>query len=236
MRWIHGCDGRIRLLLPAVGLSEGIAACGREARPARAVTPTAAPARGRAVTPFPAGSLYQEPVAFEFAVYFTHNPSRDPRRVLKELLAGEFRGLRRNRKPDAGGPWSDVAVREPALSEYAPPEPKSLALFGHGLAKAEIDAVQRSDRIGALSFRTGGNSTLAVFRDAERLRGALEHPTDGRIWDADAPDLRSPADWAEKRVAGWRDGLPHVPAHTTMHLYQNGDLNRAIPLAMPQFR
>src|SRR5260370_14607503 len=235
MRRIHRCDGRIRLLLPALALSAGIAACGREARPGRAVTPTAAPARGRAVTPFPAGSLYQEPVAFEFAVYFTHTPSRDPPRVLKELLAGEFRGLRRNRKPDAEGPWSDVAVREPALSEYARPEPKSLALFGHGLAEAEIDAVQRSERIVALSFRTGGNVTLAVLRDAERLLSALAHPTGGLIWDGETRELFSPAAWDERRVAGWRDGLPHVPAHTTMHLYQNGDLNRAITLGMAKF-
>lgn len=234
MHGVHRQDGRLRLLLPALALSGGITGGNREARSARAVAPAAAPAPRRAVTPFPAGSLYQEPVAFELAVY-TPRPSKDPRRVLKELLAGEFRGLRRNREPGAEGLWSDVAVREPGRSEYPPPGPRSLGLFGHGLGKAEIDAVQRSERVVALSFRTGGEGTLAVLRDAERLLSALAHQTGGLIWDGETRELFSPAAWDETRVAGWIEGRPHVPAHTTIHLYQNGDLNRAITLGMGKF-
>ena len=220
--------GACLLTLTAASVAAA-AGCGRPA----ATTGTAAPKHR--LKPFPAGSLYSERVTYEFAVYYAPRPRHDPRRTLDALLAAEFKGLARRAELGEAGPWPALSVREPRVSEYAPPSVDSLSSFGRGLGPKQIEAVQGAERVVVLRFGAEGDTRLPALREAGHLVGALAKRTSGLVWDEETRELFSPEAWEERRVRDFATGVPHVPAHTVIHQYANGELNRAITLGMGKF-
>jgi uncharacterized protein YegJ (DUF2314 family) len=186
-----------------------------------------APAASSASRPPAPRRVYAERARFEFALYFTPDPARDPRAAFEALLP-RYPSLRLGNS----GEEPTVTVAKLDLEKYAPPSVEMLRYAGHGLSPAQTEALQHTRSVFGLDFSYRPADGFDVLREAGALMLGLARETGGILWDEETRECYTPDAWEEARVAGWTRGVPHVPKHVTIHYYRTGEFFREVTLGM----
>ncbi|MES1245166.1 MAG: DUF2314 domain-containing protein [Acidobacteriota bacterium] len=187
--------------------------------------------------PPPAPAPPQEPIGFEFALFYPEPPREEPQAALDALLASEFSGITRvdeipekdllDRRLISAGRVTD--------GSYAAPDLEGLELVGRGLDQAQSEALQETKNVLVLDFRHGRNDVWTGLRDAMRLTSALARRTGGLIWDNASAEMFTPEAWDEERIGVWTEaeGPTDVrPQITIRSVRKENGLHRMVTLGM----
>lgn len=175
------------------------------------------------------GAVYAERARFEFALYFTSIPARNPRTVLDALLP-RYPHLRLGKGADA-----TVTIAKLDLEKCTPPSVEMRQDAGRGLSPAQAEALQRVRSVFGLDFSYRPADGLDVLREAGALMLDLARETDGILWDDETRECFTPEAWEKARVASWTQRVPHLPDHVTIHIYRAGEFLRETTLGMGKF-
>jgi uncharacterized protein YegJ (DUF2314 family) len=187
----------------------------------------------------PPGSLMQENIAFQFAVYYLPVPTNNPTAILDTLLIEKFPNARRVAKLSNSTEGVCIASQlETNVQEsYSPPNPGSLKYFGRGLSREQALALYKSQQALLLNFGYSKAHVWDGMRLALLLSSALARQTGGILWDAETREAFIPDTWETNRLATWDAEVPDISRHTTMHAYRKEEEGfvRAITLGMIKF-
>ena len=165
-------------------------------------------------------------VKFDFALYFSPDPSTDPETRLTALLAGEFQKL---------GTIATVDHRWEKTEDYAPPTPDAFRYRTVDLKAEQGAVIAKSKRVLVLTFSAAPTRLLETNRLAEALLARLAEDTAGLPWDEECRFLYSIAAWRKRRVDAWQGNIPDVRGEITIDAYRNPELVRVITLGMRKF-
>lgn len=184
--------------------------------------------------PFPAGDLYENSAYFEFALYYSPLPTKDPATAFKSLAEAKFKQF--NLVEEHAEPkLPQIIVRKVPLEKYAPPSLEQLKYFGRGMSDSQKEALQKCKQVFVLSFADAHASLLKNMRAAHELMLALATETGGTIWDEETRECFTPEAWKQRRLDRWTGELPRMTDHFVTHFYAEGELCRAITLGMRKF-
>lgn len=183
---------------------------------------------------FPAGSPMADSISFEYAVYMLPVAAKDPSRVLREEVAKKYPGLKLvkdlPKQPQETVLYARTLKSVP--TEYAPPDLKALHYFGQGLSSEQAQALQKSSEVFILDFAHPKASVWTALRTANGLVEDIARQTGGLVWDDETREVFTPDAWHQKRLASWNTDTPDISSQTTIHVYNNGEYERAITLGM----
>lgn len=192
----------------------------------------------QAQSPVPAGSLRAEHIRFEFAIYYSELPTREPMTVLKDRLrTGEAVPTLVASMPDKP-PASAVLVatlNTAAQKTYRPPDLQMVQRFGRGLTRDQAEGLQRTDRALILDFAHPASMSTSALRAALVLAERVARDTNGLLWDEETREVFTPDEWRRRRLDSWTGQTPDVVRHTVIHAYRSDKLVRAITLGMAKF-
>jgi len=187
----------------------------------------------------PVGSLMDDRISFQLAIYFLPKPTKEPTGELDLFLHSHASGFRRIDKIDGKSDGLAVAARmeNDQINAYRPPDLKSLQYFGRGLSRDQAEALQRTESVLVLDFDYSKDHVWDGMRAALELTNALAQSMGGLIWDEVTREVFSPEKWAEQRINEWRDGdnIPDITKHIVVHAYKKDEYVRAISLGMAKF-
>lgn len=195
------------------------------------------PAADAAPRKVPAGSPMAEVIRFQYAVYYLPKPAKDPSVALQRLLRKkQFRikqvsGL----PPRPDEPMVSARLEKDVANGYAPPSLKSLRYSGRGLSRKQALALQESEHALILDFGHDRARVWSGLRAATELVEALARETHGFVWDEGTREVFTPEEWRKRRLAPWKEAVPDVSRHITIHAYRDGEYVRAITLGMTKF-
>jgi uncharacterized protein YegJ (DUF2314 family) len=185
----------------------------------------------------PVGSLMDDRISYQFAIYFLPKPTKEPIVELESLLKDQVSGFRRVEKIDGNGEGLFVAARienDPA-NAYRPPDLKSLQYFGRGLSREQAEALQSTETVLVLDFDYSKDHVWDGMRAAVELMATLARNTGGLIWDETTREVFSPEEWTERRIDDWTETVPDITKHIVVHAYKKEEFVRAISLGMAKF-
>ena len=176
-----------------------------------------------------ANALVQGPVTQRFAVYALPGGKTK----LATIARAKAEGFTIAENLDALKP-GQLAIASPPITDFAPPDARSLEFMGKGLSPAEIEAVQKSSEVVTLSMRSepieAGENHLRVLK----LAAAIAADSDGLVWDEDTRQLFSKDAWASRLEHPPNDPR-NQPFHFTVHMYREGELLRMVTLGLAKF-
>ena len=217
----------LRLLL--IG-SFGMIACSR------------APERPSGISSFPRelmpiGHLMNEPITFQFAIFFLPRPASDPIAELDRLLTEQPTALRRIDKlvDKTEAPVLVARVEQIPMEAHAPPDMEYLRYFGRGLTREQAESLQQTEAALILDFAYAKEHVWTGMRTALDLTNKVAEGTGGLIWDDSTREMFTHEAWQERRIANWTQPVPDISTHTVVHAYQKGESARAITLGMAKF-
>jgi uncharacterized protein YegJ (DUF2314 family) len=179
---------------------------------------------------------FSKSIRFEYAVYLLANHTIKPDAVAREFLAKSYPALKLvDQVPDdPASSFVSVRIQDDVSRKYAPPSLESLSYFGHGLSSEQTQALQRSDEAIVLQFAHPAAEVWSTLHTANSLIEGLARQTGGLIWDEATREVFSAEAWHARRLASWPDAkaVPLVSAQTSVHVYPNDSLLRAITLGM----
>ncbi len=165
-------------------------------------------------------------ITFDFALYFTPEPTSEPELELERMLKEEYPELN-----DLGS----LTTKWLPIADYPPPDQESLRYLSVGLEDTIAQALAAAEQVFVLTFETAPENCLSVNRYACQIAADLSDATSGYLWDEECRLLYSREAWRRKKVDTWIDGLPDIRGHVNMHAYHNPDLVRIITLGMRKF-
>ena len=195
------------------------------------------PAREASYEPIAAGPLMDEQIAFELAVYYLPQPTKDPLAELDVLLKGKDAFFRRIEKIEkqVASPTLAARLETDPKSVYAPPDLDSLQYFGRGLSREQAESLQQTESVLILDFSYSNLHVLDGLRTALELTHSLALATGGLLWDEATREVFSPETWEQRRITDWTEQVPDLSKHTVIHAYNKGEYVRAITLGMEKF-
>jgi len=182
----------------------------------------------------PAGSPMDGVIRFEFAVYLVGGGSKGPQAALREEIEKNFKELKLVTEIPSAPSDMVVSVRmeRNVRQKYAPPRLESLNLFGYGLTPEQAQALQTVREAMILDFAHPKAHVWDGLRTANELIEKIARDTNGLVWDEETREVFTPDAWSKRRLVSWKDTVPEVALQTVVHLYPNGEYDRAISLGM----
>jgi hypothetical protein len=181
----------------------------------------------------PAGSLLDDHVFFELAIYHLPRPAVDPATVVRRLARQAGIELVAA-LPKTLGPAPMVALRSPSIEGYPPPQPEMLEWVADGLTAAQRKQLGATAGVTVLDFTGPPAQARAVYRRALDLMAKLQAATGGLLWDDETGEIFTAASWLD-RLQGWNEEVPSVVSHVAVRWYNHGELIRMITKGMAKF-
>lgn len=224
-----------RVFLPTLALLASLFSACSEQTPSSATM--APPTQPQEQTLLPSGSMMQDFIQFQFAIYYLPEPAEDPQALLQKLLADPPSKLKLVTKlPDQPSqPVVRVRSCQEVAQEYAPPDREYLQYFGRGLSTEQAIGLQESRHVIILDFAYEKAHVWEGQKAALQLSLDLASQSEGLLWDEATREIFSPEKWRQERVESWKEQFPDVSEHTTIHGYNQGEFTRAITLGMSKF-
>jgi uncharacterized protein YegJ (DUF2314 family) len=184
-----------------------------------------------------AADLHQERIAYQFAIYYTPKPTKEPRGELESLLKQKFPIFRHAQSIGGHETAPSVADRFESnpKSAYPPPDLQALQYFGRGVTRTQAEAVQKTQGVLLLDFGYANEHVWDGMRSALQLTDSVARATGGLIWDDETRELFSPDAWKQRRITDWSEKVPDITKHMVIHAYQKGEAVRAITLGLAKF-
>lgn len=179
--------------------------------------------------PFPAGAVVEGPVKQRFAVYAMPG-GKTKLAKLAESLAGEL-PLAESREAQKAG---QLSIETPSLTDYAPPNPEELQYFGKGLSAQEVEAVQKTPEVVALTMVSEPEDATDNHVALLKLTAELAEASGGLPWDEDTRQLFSREAWSS-RIEHLPSDPKNLPFQFTVHVYREGELVRMVTLGLAKF-
>lgn len=185
----------------------------------------------------PAGSLMSKSIHFQFAVYYLPTPKKDPVKVLKKLLRAKGTSFKLVDKISKSPKrlYIQARLEKNVAKEYSAPDLDSLKYSGRGLSKKQARALQKSQQALIVNFAYPSKDVWNGLHAATELMESLARKTNGILWDEMTRETFSLAAWKDRRLANWKNGVPDISKHITIHAYKSGEFIRAITLGMEKF-
>jgi uncharacterized protein YegJ (DUF2314 family) len=173
-------------------------------------------------------------ISFRYAVYILPGGGKDPSVVLREELTEKYSQFKRVEQIPKDPQEMVVCafLQKDVRTRYAPPNLKSLQYFGYGLSGDQAQALQRAEKALILDFAHPKRHVWAALKTANSLVEDIARRTGGLVWDAETRQVFTPDAWHEKRLALWVEEIPDVSSQTVIHIYNDGEYERAITLGM----
>jgi uncharacterized protein YegJ (DUF2314 family) len=172
---------------------------------------------------------------YRFAICTERTPAVD---VAPELeRAAKVAGFRIGTRPgDLTQPTTPSSLywSQPPSENFTPPDVASLEYYGRGLSAAEKQRFASTRAVTLLELTGAGAKALEDYPRALELGRELSRSLGGYFWDEEARNAYS-ANTLGPAIESWRDGLPDVRKHVTVHVYQDGELMRLVSLGMIKF-
>jgi uncharacterized protein YegJ (DUF2314 family) len=180
----------------------------------------------------PQGSLMDDRIAFELAVYYLNPPASDPIADLDRRLAADFQG--RLQRGKAAPRTVTARLITDVQAAYPPPSLDMLSYRGEGLDAGQADALQRAPAVLVLDFSHGKEHVWDGLRDAIELVGGIARDAGGLVWDREESLVLTPEAWAEKiPLAAWQAGtVPDCRQLVTIDDEQGGEYHREVTRGM----
>ncbi|MEM7164553.1 MAG: DUF2314 domain-containing protein [Planctomycetota bacterium] len=184
--------------------------------------------------PVPAGSLVEDVVFIEFAVYLLEDLEKDLK-AEAEAAAREHAGALKvttfqNEDPELPA----LVFHEPEISEYRPPDAESIRFSSRGLSEEESKKAPNAKQVLVLTAMTTAPQADSVHRQMLTLTDHLARKLSGLAWDEATRQVFSHQAWNDERLT-WKSGPPQLSEHITMHAYRSGPLIRIVTLGMSKF-
>jgi uncharacterized protein YegJ (DUF2314 family) len=149
----------------------------------------------------------------EFAIFHVNKPKVDGWKVTEKLAKGfKLKAWRDEAGEDAQAPY--VTHRLLKTDDYAVIEGSTLEQ-ARGLTPAEKDALPGAAQVTVLDLLYPP-SQPARLREFSMLVADLAKATGGVLWDEEAQEYLSAAEWKSRRIGGWEKGIPDAPLHFTV--------------------
>jgi uncharacterized protein YegJ (DUF2314 family) len=178
-------------------------------------------------------------IAFEFAIYYLPEPTKDPLAELDVLLRTVFSDFQRveNTTEQPTRPSVFADIKTDVSTSFAPPDLHLLRHSGQGLSREQAEALQESRMALVLDFTYSKENVWNGMRSALRLTDSLARKTGGLIWDEETREAFSPDAWKQQRIDDWSEAVPDLSTHTKIHAYKKDDHEyvRGISLGMAKF-
>jgi uncharacterized protein YegJ (DUF2314 family) len=173
-------------------------------------------------------------VQFEYAVYLLPGSTKNPSLILRDVLAKEFPALKLvDELPHEPAQMLVSAHQEDDVQKnYAPPSERAQEYSSHGLSKEQSAALKQITKALKLDFGHSQKDVWAGLRQANELVEQVARETGGLVWDEETREIFSPDAWHKRRIGSWQNGIPDMSTQTTIHVYDNGEFDRAISLGM----
>jgi uncharacterized protein YegJ (DUF2314 family) len=183
---------------------------------------------------FPSGSLMEDTIRFQYAVYMPGKHGRNPSSILREMLGKDFPRLRLVEKfPEKPSEMLVRARLEPHAREtYPPPSVELLQYSGEGLSAKQGQELQDYKEAYILDFSHPKEDVWEAMHSADQLIERIARETGGLVWDETTREVFTPDVWHAKRLKEWTGLMPEISTHTVVHVYKNGEFDRAISLGM----
>jgi uncharacterized protein YegJ (DUF2314 family) len=213
----------------------------RESKPSPATIdskpPAAAVAPPTAEILIPTGSLMDERIMIEFAIYYLPKPTKEPLAEVDSLLKDKFPTWRKVEKIDdeAEGLSMAANIESNPQAAYPPPNLKLLQYFGHGVDREQAEALQTTEVALILDFSYAKEHVWDGMRAALEFTHEIARTTEGLIWDNATRELFSSAAWKERCITPWTEPIPDISKLTVIHAYKKDEYVRAITLGMEKF-
>lgn len=183
----------------------------------------------------PAGPLAAPSIRFEHAIYLPPSAQASPL-IVEQLLRRHSELQRVDKLADKVERMTiAVHVENDVRKDFPPPDPHLLKYVGHGLTAAHVESLQKSTQAIVLAFAHPQKDVWRSLRHATELAAEVARATGGLILDVETREVFTPEEWERRRLAEWTDEIPEVTGHTTIHIYQHGELARAVTLGMAKF-
>lgn len=157
-----------------------------------------------------------EPVTLasaEFAIFHVTRSKTDGWKVTEKLAKGfKLKAFKDEAADDAELPY--LTWRQLSTDDYAVIEGSTLEQ-ARGLTQADKDSLPKAAQVTVLDFFYPP-SEPARLREFSMLVAELARSTGGVLWDEEAQEYLSAAEWKSRRLDGWEKGVPDAPLHYTV--------------------
>lgn len=175
-------------------------------------------------------------VRFEMALYLLSAPRTDLSSQVRALQQKDFRDIQSQTEgvPPVG---NSLRYAEADTSGYAPPDERSLKIFGRGLSPEDAKRLQQSAKAWIFEFAGPRVDAPHTVRRACEFMLRMANANDAVIWDESTREVFTAAAWKARRIDGWENGIPNVSQQIAIHYYvpDGRELPRAITLGMEKF-
>lgn len=195
--------------------------------------PVGATAPSAMHTPVPVGPLLEEEITLQFAVYLPHAHTQPVRKALQKRIAAAAPSLAQVDVDSKTRPPAFFMLDTPPIADYSPPDLESLEFRGVGLSTAQKKSCAEAKGVVVLILSGPAKGFGANHRAAQVAVQEVAAAHEGVFWDEGTGQIFSDDALAE-RVA-WKDGMPDVGEHITIHVYRDGDFYRMISLGLGKF-
>lgn len=182
----------------------------------------------------PAGSLRDDDVTVQFAVYLLQERGGDLAEQAVAVARRHAPELRIAQSQDSPPALPALHVGLPPIAEYSPPDAGNLRYTGRGLDDDLLLRVPRATGVVVLTVAAASEGAGGTHRALLQTVHELAIRWDGVLWDEATREVFSPHAWKETRLT-WRADPPRLSDHITMHAYRDGELIRIVTLGMGKF-
>ncbi|MFO0594680.1 MAG: DUF2314 domain-containing protein [Myxococcaceae bacterium] len=163
----------------------------------------------------PLGGAYDPPVlaTAQFAVFHVTKAKADGWKTLQKLAKAAKLNAYQNDAPDEAEP-PYLVFRSYGTDEYEVIGGDTLTA-ARGLNEKEQKALQGAKDVSVVDVILPLGKQ-ALFRESIKVMAELQKATGGVLWDQEAEEYLSAAEWKKRRLDTWEKDVPDAPLHFTM--------------------
>jgi uncharacterized protein YegJ (DUF2314 family) len=182
---------------------------------------------------FPRAQLRAPEIYWSVLLFYPNPPAGDVVASARKLLAAKYPKL--NPAAVAGKRQPEAVVEKARDEDLDPIDEEMLRYLGRSLTPEERKSLMKARQATMLSFRMPFEQRHELLLAATRFAHQVASEQGAFLWDAETREYFSPKGWKELRLDGWSEGVPFVPAHIVVHVYQEGEALRLVSLGMAKF-
>lgn len=182
---------------------------------------------------FPRAQLRAPEIYWSVLLFHPSPPAGDVVASARKLLATKYPKL--NPAAVAGKQQPEAVVEKARDEDLDPIDEDLLPYIARSLTPEERKSLMKARQATVLSFRIPFEQRYEALLAATRFAHQVASEQGAFLWDSETREYFSPKGWKELRLDGWSGGVPFVPAHIVLHVYQDGDGLRLISLGMAKF-